>query len=292
MSAVIWCGIVAVWVFVLIPTWVRRGDIHWHRGTAGAAAGSVSAGSASASESRSRRLHLPGMRFARSSRADESDRAGESDAEGSNEVEAMSEYDAEPETYEPMPAPTRARVAASARSQRFGHVMRESFGTAGSAARGAGRPKPPIRVRRARRLVALAVLALVSLIAAIVAGGLLIALNLICDIALFLYVRHLRSVARSQRAQLARERRARAARQAWDQASASERASQLDGWRMPATQPMNAEPAGSYDAAATAAEPEQIDLTTYEDQPAQPVATSTGNISDAPTEELIAARAS
>jgi hypothetical protein len=31
MSAVIWFGIVAVWAFVLIPTWVRRSDIHWRR---------------------------------------------------------------------------------------------------------------------------------------------------------------------------------------------------------------------------------------------------------------------
>src|SRR4051794_9113019 len=31
MSAVIWLGIVAVWAFVLIPTWVRRSDINWRR---------------------------------------------------------------------------------------------------------------------------------------------------------------------------------------------------------------------------------------------------------------------
>jgi hypothetical protein len=285
MSAVIWCGIVAVWVFVLIPTWVRRGDIHWHRGTAGAAVAS----STSASESRGRRLHLPGIRLSRSSRADETDYAEESDAEGSNEVEAMAEHDAESETYERVAAvPMRARVAAAARSQRIGHAMRESFGTAGHGSRGSGRQKPPIRVRRARRLVALAVLALGTLVAAIAAGGLLIALNLICDIALFLYVRHLRAVAQSHRAQLARERRARAARQAWDEASATERASQLDGWRMPATQPMNAEPADSYDATAAP----QIDLTTYEDEPAEPVSAATGDLSDAPTEELIAAKAS
>jgi hypothetical protein len=285
MSAVIWCGIVAVWVFVLIPTWVRRGDIHWHRGTAGAAV----AGSASASDSRSRRLRLPGIRLSRSSRAGETDDAEELDAEGSNEVEAMAEHDSDSETYERVAAvPMRARVAAAARSQRFGHAMRESFGTAGRGSRGSGRQKPPIRVRRARRLVALAVLALGTLVAAIAAGGLLIALNLICDIALFLYVRHLRAVAQSHRAQLARERRARAARQAWDEASASERASQLDGWRMPPTQPMTTEPAGSYDATAAP----QIDLTTYEDEPAEPVSEATGDLSDAPTEELIAAKAS
>ena len=45
MSAVIWCGIVAVWVFVLIPTWVRRGDLHWHRGTVASAAAVVCRGS-------------------------------------------------------------------------------------------------------------------------------------------------------------------------------------------------------------------------------------------------------
>ena len=44
MSAVIWFGIVAVWAFVLIPTWVRRSDIHWRRSGDTSAPGTSSAG--------------------------------------------------------------------------------------------------------------------------------------------------------------------------------------------------------------------------------------------------------
>ena len=79
MSAVIWCGIVAVWVFVLIPTWVRRGDIHWHRGAAVVTQG---ADAAAGSRGRSHR-RLPSRRLRRRAHADKS-----------VEVEAMAEQDA------------------------------------------------------------------------------------------------------------------------------------------------------------------------------------------------------
>ncbi|HEX4428203.1 MAG TPA: hypothetical protein VHZ96_02925, partial [Frankiaceae bacterium] len=81
MSAVIWCGIVAVWVFVLIPTWVRRGDLHWHRGTVGTTA--VADGPADKSSvSAGRSERATGRRLLRRSRDDLS-----------IEVEAMAEQD-------------------------------------------------------------------------------------------------------------------------------------------------------------------------------------------------------
>jgi hypothetical protein len=265
MSAVIWCGIVAVWVFVLIPTWVRRGDIHWHRGAPAIAQGPAQ----DASLKTGRRLRVPGRRLARRFRADQS-----------VEVEAMVEQDVNSPATERVAtaAAPRVRVAAAPSSGRLGGAVRASFGT---GPKGSDK-KPALRVRRARRLVVLAALALVTLLAAIAAGGLLIAVNLAFDIALIAYVRHLRAAARVQAARVAREKRARAARQAWERASAQERASQLEGWNAPAADPAT-EPAAPSDAPAEA--PAQIDLTTPEQQaPIDPA--------DAPTEELAAAQAS
>ncbi len=301
MSAVIWCGIVAVWVFVLIPTWVRRGDLHWHRGNVGTTV--VAEGPAEKSSGRAGHSErATGRRLLRRSRADLS-----------IEVEAMAEQDAQSPVearVSAAPAP-RARVAAAPSSGRLGSTVRASFGT---GPEGSGRKKPPLRVRRARRLVLLAALALGTLIAAIASGGLIIALNIVCDIALILYVRHLRSVARAKAAKAAREKRARIARQAWDEASASDRASQLDGWSaaaapvMPETEPYEAtevpfvdeelEYAGgevayeevayeevTYEEVAYEEEPAEIDLNAME-QPALI------DLTDAPTEELAAAQAS
>ncbi len=219
MSAVIWCGIVAVWVFVLIPTWVRRGDLHWRRGPIGTA---VVAEGPTEKASRDEREKGSRRRLIRRSRKDLS-----------IEVEAMAEHDAhspaEDRAYA-VSAP-RARVAAAPRSGRLGNAMRSSFGTGSD---GSGRKKPPLPVRRARRLVILAALALGTLIAAIAIGGLLIAINVVFDIALILYIRHLRNAARAKTARIAREKRARAARQAWEEAAAPERSSGLDGWSAPA----------------------------------------------------------
>lgn len=76
MSAVIWCGIVAVWAFILIPTWVRRGDHHWHRPLVSAASAGarvrqriargpqVSGGSAMARPARPARLAAGAVRRA------------------------------------------------------------------------------------------------------------------------------------------------------------------------------------------------------------------------------------
>ncbi len=293
MSAVIWCGIVAVWVFVLIPTWVRRGDLHWHRGTVGTAV--VADGPAEKTSGKAgRRERATGRRLLRRSRDD-----------SSIEVEAMAEQDAHSPTESRVLAASapRARVAAAPSSGRLGSSVRASFGT---GPKGSGRKKPPLRVRRARRLVVLAALALGTLLAAIISGGLLIVANVIFDIALIAYVRHLRSVARARAARAAREKRARVARVAWEEASAQERASALDGWRAPVTEPAAMPATEPYESAdvpfvdeeleypadevayaadEVAAEPAEIDLNTLE-QPALI------DLTDAPTEELIAAQAS
>ncbi len=286
MSAVIWCGIVAVWIFVLIPTWVRRGDIHWRRGAAVMAQGPAESSDdeEDAGDERGRRLRVPGMRLVRRSRADQA-----------LEVETMAEQVAQSPT-ERISAPTagsaqRTRVAAAPSSGRLSGAMRAGFGT-GSG--GSDRKKPPLRVRRARRLVGLAALALGTLIVAIFAGGLWIAVTIIADIGLLLYVRHLRAIAKERQAKAAREKRARAARQAWDKASAQERASQLDGWRAPAADPV-AEPiveeyeteyeAGYEAAYETDEAPRHIDLTEAGEQ-------QVIDLTDAPTEELITARVS
>ncbi len=300
MSAVIWCGIVAVWVFVLIPTWVRRGDLHWHRGNLGSHAGTAAVADGPAERSSGKAGHserATGRRLLRRSRDDLS-----------IEVEAMAEQDAQTPAESRVfatPAP-RARVAAAPSSGRLRTSVRASFGTGAKGSDGSGRKKPPLRVRRARRLVVLAALALGTLIAAIATGGLMIAVNVVFDIALILYVRHLRNAARARAARAAREKRARVARQAWDEASATDRASQLDGWSapaaaaaaMPATEPYEAadvpfvdeeleyeDDEVAYTEVAYAEEPAEIDLTAME-QPALI------DLTDAPTEELAAAQAS
>jgi hypothetical protein len=297
MSAVIWCGIVAVWVFVLIPTWVRRGDLHWNRGTAGTV-GKVAVAEGLAEKSSAkpgRGERATGRRLLRRSRD-----------VLSIEVEAMAEQDVQSPAESPSyaaPAP-RARVAAAPSSGRLGSSVRATFGTGPSDS---GRKKPPLRVRRARRLVVLAALALGTLIAAIVSGGMLIVVNILFDIALFLYVRHLRNAARSQAQRVAREKRARVARQAWEEASAGERSSGLDGWSttaepggLPATEAYGAtdvvyddlEYGDEYtdeveyvdDEVAYAeadADPAEVDLNGIE-QPALI------DLTDAPTEELAA----
>jgi hypothetical protein len=269
MSAVIWCGIVAVWVFVLIPTWVRRGDIHWRRGAPAIAQGP----GRDASLKTGRRLRVPGRRLVRRSRADQS-----------VEVEAMAEQDAKSSTAERVTAAAapRVRVAAASASGRLGGAVRASLGT---GPKGSGRKRTPLRVRRARRLILLGAFALATLLGAIAAGGMFIVVNLLGDFALIAYVRHLRAVARGQAARAAREKRARAARQAWERASAQERASQIEGWRAPASDPA-AEPSGESSAGPYVSDevPAQVDPTEAE-QPAL-------DLTDAPTEELIAAQAS
>ena len=235
-------------------------------------------------------------------------------------------YEDEYESEQPVRASgvaSRARVAAAATSGKLSGAVRAGLGHMPKG--GPDRKKKPLRVRRARRLVGLAALTFLSLILAIVASPLLWVGTLILGGALFLYLRHLRGVARAQQARVAREKRARSARLAWEQASAQERASQIDGWgsheAAPVTVPSQA--AGSYtetefteteyteteytetrytqthyDAAGELTDDvfaiddedgysrqEQLDLAALE----QPQLL---DLTDAPTEELLAARAS
>jgi hypothetical protein len=293
MSAIIWCGIVAVWVFVLIPTWVRRGDLHWRRGpigTAVVAEGPTDKRSGKAGD------RVPRRRILRRSRTDMS-----------IEVEAMAEQDAQSPEEDVVYAASapRARVAAAPSSGRLSAAMRSSFGTGPKGSR----KKPPLHVRRARRLVLLAALALGTLIAAIVGGELTIALNIIFDIVLIFYVRHLRNAARLKAARAAREKRARAARIAWEEAAAPERSSGLGGWTAPATAAVATE---TYEEVYVddqleyaEGEYEEAEYTEYaEAEYTEPAADVPGGIdltaeqpalidlTDAPTEELIAAQAS
>jgi hypothetical protein len=315
MSAVIWCGIVAVWVFVLIPTWVRRGDIHWNRGIA--VAPQVSA--------RPARVRGKWLRFSRSEGdfyLSRSESSLEVEASMAEQDDAFHEsYEDEYESEQPVRASgvaSRARVAAAATSGKLSGAVRAGLGHMPKG--GPDRKKKPLRVRRARRLVGLAALTFLSLILAIVATPLLWVGTLILGGTLFLYLRHLRGIARAQQARVAREKRARSARQAWEQASAQERASQIDGWgsheAAPVTMPYQAAASYTetefteteytetrytqthYDAAGELTDDvfaiddedeythqEQLDLAALE----QPQLL---DLTDAPTEELLAARAS
>jgi hypothetical protein len=239
----------------------------------------------------------------------------------------MAEQDeAFPETYEDeyeseQPVRTagvasRARVAAAATSGKLSGAVRAGLGHMPQG--GSDRKPKPLRVRRARRLVGLAALAFVTLLLAIVASPLFWVVNLVVDASLFFYMRHLRGIARAQQARVAREKRARAARQAWEQASAQERASQIDGWgshdetsAAPVTLPYQAAAQYTeteytetrytqteYDAVGELTDDvfaiddedeysrqEQLDLAALE----QPELL---DLTDAPTEELLAAKAS
>jgi hypothetical protein len=217
--------------------------------------------------------------------------------DAANQEAYEDEYESEPPVR--ASGASRARVAAAATSGRLSGAVRAGLG---HMPKGHDRKKKSLRVRRARRLVGLAVVALVTLIVAIVAGSLFIVVNLIVDVALFFYMRHLRAIARAQQARVAREKRARAARQAWEQASAQERASQIDGWGTPEVEPVTlpyeAAAEAQYDAVGELSDDvfalddendydrqEQLDLAALE----QPELV---DLTDAPTEELLAAKAS
>jgi hypothetical protein len=225
-------------------------------------------------------------------------------------------YEDEYELEQPVRASgvaSRARVAAAATSGKLSGAVRAGLGHMPKG--GPNRTKKPLRVRRARRLVGLAVLTFVSLILAIVASPLLWVVTLGLGVALFFYLRHLRGIARAQQARVAREKRARSARLAWEQASAQERASQIDGWGSHEAAPVAgpSQASGSYteteytetrytqthydavgeltddvfaiDDEGGYSRQEQLDLAALE----QPELL---DLTDAPTEELLAARAS
>ncbi len=284
MSAVIWCGIVAVWVFVLIPTWVRRGDLHWHRGSTGAVRAAMATphpeSMSGDAEARGRWSLMSGLRRDRS-RTDEPAEVDTMDEQNApdydhdydddlttpaHEAYAAQELQGHEGQTEQLATTSRMRVAAAPASQRLSEAVTSVSsglkGLRGSLPGGSDRVRPPLRVRRARRLLMLAALVVATLAAAVLLGGAAIVVNIICDLALVFYVRHLRGIAREQRARALRERKARAARQAWDAASSTGRASGLDGWSVGVQE---SEPGTAHEEhTAPASVSEKIDLTTYE----------------------------
>ncbi|MDQ1648157.1 MAG: hypothetical protein QOG60_214 [Frankiaceae bacterium] len=175
MSAIIWFGIVAVWAFVLIPTWVRRSDIHWR---------SSSNADGSTRDRLARATRVIGRSGTQASRRRPTARP----AARPVEVPAprvVSEVREAVESESPMTNPRPVRPA-----------PRRATPTLAGA-----RQAPPPRVQRARRLVWIGAIALATLLLAFVAGGWWIVLNLAADVALVAYLRYLRGIAREEQAQ-------------------------------------------------------------------------------------------
>lgn len=240
MSAVIWLGIVAVWAFVLIPTWVRRSDIHWRRSGEGAGARetlgraarvvsrSGSRGSARARQAVRRPVHasrpatVPAAR--RPAAATRVTVPSRSVSEAETEVfaairtgtpirtETTVGPDAQTETLTAVRAATEHVTSAPAAPAAEPEATMTTPRTPRPAPRRAVpvrdvKPTPSPQVQRARRLVWLGATALATLLLAIISGGLWIALHLLADVALVGYLRHLRVLAVQQQA--ARRARAR-----------------------------------------------------------------------------------
>jgi len=190
MSAVIWCGIVAVWAFILIPTWVRRGDHHWHRPLAGVPAAA--------------RVR---QRIARGPR----EPADGVTARPSRSVGAM----------------RRVRASAASAAARTRSVAPDADRAVAGAVR---RPSRTVPVRRARRLAVLLALVVITGVAALLDPGRVLVVHLLVDAVTIGYVIHLRKVALERRRELARARRALAARRRWERSTADERARGIQGW--------------------------------------------------------------
>lgn len=235
MSAVIWCGIVAVWAFFLIPTWVRRGDHHWHRPLTNAAAGARA------------RARVPRRSQAAGSAAG---------------VSAAASSPGWPE-----PAASAASApAASAVRKPAGAVRRAVSGRLKARSRpevaaGAVRqPSRSLQVRRARRLLALLALALVTGVAALLDPGRALVLHLLVDAVTIGYLVHLRQAALQRRHELARARRSLAARRRWERSTAEERTHRIEGW-----------PAGHQGASSVVEEAAPPVAPAPRSEPAQPV---------------------
>ena len=217
MSAVIWFGIVAVWAFVLIPTWVRRSDLHWRRSgdpsatrnPLGRAARVISRSGSAAPRTTPRTATVPRARRAPAT-ASASSRRPVAATVGASATATVSAPTTLPTTDEPTSTapetapsaqgPTAAEPEApmtTPRSPRPVH-RRTSPG-----ARRTTSPSP--QVQRARRLVWIAATTLATLLLALILGGKWILIQLAADVALVAYVRHLRGIA-------VREREARRAR--------------------------------------------------------------------------------
>lgn len=238
MSAVIWCGIVAVWAFFLIPTWVRRGDHHWHRPLTSAAAGARA------------RARVPRRSQAAGSAA------------------GVSAAASSPGWPEPAASAATAPTAPTASAMRkpAGAVRRAVSGrmkarSRPEAATGAVRqPSRSLQVRRARRLLALLALALVTGVAALLDPGRALVLHLLIDAVTIGYLVHLRQAALQRRRELARARRSLAARRRWERSTAEERTHRIEGW-----------PAGHQAASPAVEEAARPVAPAPRSEPAQPV---------------------
>jgi hypothetical protein len=148
-------------------------------------------------------------------------------------------------------------------------------------------PKPvSAQVKRARTLVWIGSAALATLLLAFVLGGWWIALNLVADVALVSYVRHLRGIAKQQQA-ARRSRpsgaRAGAARQPVREASRTGAAASRAERPQRRTVPVREHAAAA--AARSARLDEQIAAETVIDL------TDDASLEDCPTTELMSARA-
>ncbi len=226
MSAVIWFGIVAVWAFVLIPTWVRRSDLHWRRSDDASTTRSPLGRAArviSRSGSATRRTTtVPRARRAPAAASSRRPVAAAvavtaSTATVTATVAAAPAASAtvaasEPPSTTSEPASTATETAPSAQGPTAAEP--EAPMTTPRAPRpvhrrttaGARRkPTPPPHVQRARRLVWIAATALATLLLALILGGMWLLVHLACDVALVAYLRHLRGIAvRQQEARRAR----------------------------------------------------------------------------------------
>ncbi|MDX6495319.1 MAG: hypothetical protein QOE17_1305 [Gaiellales bacterium] len=206
MSAVIWFGIVAVWAFVLIPTWVRRSDIHWRRSgetptrdKLGRAARVITrAGSASSRASTVPHAHrsaTPGRRTVTESYSSPHSSEDLPSPEGSPGTDTLTAT----ETAPPAQGPPAAEPEAPMTTPRSPRPIPHRTAPHRSRARAGTQQQPP-HVQRARRLVWFGSTALATLLLALILGGWWFAIHLVADIALVGYLRHLRGVAREQQA--------------------------------------------------------------------------------------------
>src|SRR4051794_39187653 len=232
MSAVIWFGIVAVWAFVLIPTWVRRSDLHWRRSgdpsttrnPLGRAARVISRSGSSApprkpaartstrtaTVPRARRAPAPAAATARRPVAATAG-APTTTATATMTRTATPRTEAETastaatastasETAPSAQGPTAAEPEAPMTTPRSPRPVHRRTAPAGGR-----KATPPPHVQRARRLVWIAAAALATLLLALILGGKWVLVHLAADVALVAYLRHLRGIA-------VREREARRAR--------------------------------------------------------------------------------
>jgi hypothetical protein len=209
MSAVIWLGIVAVWAFVLIPTWVRRSDINWRRfGDHAGAKDKLGRAARVITRGRS------GADNAASARSGRTGRAGRTVAAGGRLRRVTSSLPHQRQSHpgsaaRPSAAAGGAATDTAPSAQAASAVEAEDLMDPRAATRPAPRRSAstagsvPPHVQRARKLVWIGAVALATLMLAVLMGGMWILLNLIADAVLLGYLRHLRGIAKQQAARKA-----------------------------------------------------------------------------------------